>query len=185
MRKATAIPFMHSYPGMVAVITSSWQGRQNVMAAGWHSYLSIDPPMYGIAVGRERFSYRLIKESGVFGVQFLPAERARWIQLVGANSGRDVDKFAAYGISWEPGLIIDVPILTSAYVAYECQVVDLRAYGDHDWFAAEIVQFYRDDHLFLENGLPDFAQLAIPLYLGRSEYAMLDATARREKHYGG
>jgi hypothetical protein len=46
-----------------------------------------------------------------------------------------------------------------------------------------ITQFYRDEELFLENGLPDFGRLRIPLYLGRSEYAVLDSGAPHKRHY--
>ena len=46
-----------------------------------------------------------------------------------------------------------------------------------------ITQFYRDDDLFLENNLPDFHQLQIPLYLGRSTYAVLDADVEFKHHF--
>ncbi len=30
---------MHSYPGMVALVTVAYKDEQNIMAAGWHSYI--------------------------------------------------------------------------------------------------------------------------------------------------
>lgn len=183
MRKPTDQPVIHSYPGMVAIVTARWNGKQNVMAAGWHSALSMEPPIYGIAVAKERYIHSLILQSGAFGVQFLPAERSEWIQRVGRTTGRELDKFSTFGIEYENGLTVDVPILTEAYIAYECRLIDVRTYGDHDWFVGQITQFYRDDERFLENGLPDFNRLEIPLYLGRSEYAVLDATVRRKRHF--
>lgn len=174
---------MHSYPGMVAIVTSRWCGKQNVMAAGWHSFISIDPPIYGVAVAEERFTHGLIRSAGAFGVQFLPAERSEWIQQVGVTSGRELDKFAAFGMDYQDGVTVDVPFLKAAYVAYECRVIDVQRYGDHDWFVGAITQFYRDDELFLENGLPDFHRLQIPLYLGRSKYAVLDAEVRQKRHF--
>jgi flavin reductase (DIM6/NTAB) family NADH-FMN oxidoreductase RutF len=185
MRKPTERPVMHSYPGMVAVVTARWQQQQNVMAAGWHSYISIDPPIYGIAVAEARHTHHLIERSGSFGVHFLPASKSEWIQYVGVSSGAQEDKFASHGIGFEQGLTIDVPILNDAYVAYECQVLDKQTYGDHDWFVGAITQFYRDDELFLENNLPDLGRLEIPLYLGRSTYAVLDADVEFKHHYEG
>jgi len=183
MRKPVARSVMHSYPGMVVLVTARWKGKQNVMAAGWHSYLSIEPPMYGVAVAKERYTHHLIKGSGVFGIHFVPAEKTKWIQQIGMTSGRQQDKFSAFGIGYEEGLTADIPVLSDAYVAYECRVEDVQTYGDHDWFVGAITQFYRDDELFLENGLPDLSRLGIPLYLGRSEYAVLDANVRRKKHF--
>lgn len=183
MKTATDRAFLHSYPGMVAIVTARWNGEQNVMAAGWHSHISIDPPIYGLAVAKERYTHHLIQGSGVFAAHFLPAGRSEWIQQVGVASGYRLDKFSAFDIAYEQGITADLPILTEAYVAFECRVLDVQSYGDHDWFAAAITQFYRDDELFEENGLPDFQRLEIPLYLGRSEYAVLDATARRKRHF--
>lgn len=182
MKRPTDRVFIHSYPGMVAIVTARWNGEQNVMAAGWHSHISINPPIYGLAVASERYTHHLIKGSGVFAVHFLPADRSEWIQQVGTASGHHLDKCSAFGIGYEEGLTADVPILTEAYVAFECRVLDVRTYGDHDWFVGAITQFYRDDELFEENGLPDLRRLEIPLYLGRSEYAVLDASVRRKRH---
>jgi flavin reductase (DIM6/NTAB) family NADH-FMN oxidoreductase RutF len=182
MRKPTEKPVMHSYPGMVAVITARWNGKQNVMAAGWHSFISVNPPIYGVAIAKERYTHHLVKESGVFGVQFLPAERSEWIQMVGVLSGNDMDKYATIRMEFEQALTIDVPLLTEAYVAYECRVLDVRTYGDHDWFVGSILQGHRDDDLFMPDGLPDFSRLEIPLYLGRSEYLVLDDSVRRKRH---
>jgi flavin reductase (DIM6/NTAB) family NADH-FMN oxidoreductase RutF len=168
---------------MVAIVTARWQDRQGVMAAGWHSYISMEPPLYGIAVAKERYTHHLIQGAGSFGVQFLPAERSEWIQQVGVATGRDQDKYTVFGLDYEDGVTADLPILVEAYIAYECRVVDVQTYGDHDWFVGTITQFYRDDELFLDNGLPDFDRLEIPLYLGRSEYAVLDSGVQHKRHY--
>jgi len=183
MRTPTDRCVMHSYPGMVAIVTARYEGEQNVMAAGWHSWISIVPPIYGVAVAKERHTHRLMERSRVFGINFLPAEKSEWIQQVGVASGKTVPKFEAWEIGYEEGCTVDVPILRDAYIAYECRVIDIRSYGDHDWFVGTISQFYRDDDLFLENGLPKLARLHIPLYLGRSTYAVLDDRARLKKHY--
>ncbi|MFD2046482.1 flavin reductase family protein [Ornithinibacillus salinisoli] len=182
MRKPTNKTVMHSYPGMVAIITVTYQGRHNIMAAGWHSYISYNPPIYGVAIGRERYTHELVNDASCFAVNFLPYEKAKFIQQVGVFSGDNQDKFAHGNMQFEKGIRINAPILTDAYVAYECKTMDVNSYGDHDWFVGEIVQCYRDDDKFLENGLPNFDKLEIPLYLGRSKYAKLDQTSHVETY---
>ncbi|MGP4108758.1 flavin reductase family protein [Virgibacillus sp. L01] len=174
MRKATSKTVMHSYPGMVALVTVTYNGKSNIMAAGWHSYISFDPPMYGVAIGRERYTFNLVKDAGEFAINFVPYEKAAFIQETGVYTGENLDKFHHGKISYDNGMTINAPILHDAYVAYECKTVDINTYGDHDWFVGNITQCYSDDDLFLENGLPDFNKLEIPLYLGRSQYARLD-----------
>lgn len=174
LRKPTKGTVMHSYPGMVALVTAYNEGKQNIMAAGWHSYISIDPPIYGVAIGKERYTYGLVNESGSFSINFLPYEKVASIQGTGNISGIAHDKFDSLGLLYEKGITIQAPILVDAYVAYECKVIDRNTYGDHDWFVGEITQFYRDDTKFLDNGLPNLEEINIPLYLGRSSYSRID-----------
>lgn len=161
---------MHSYPGMVALVTVSHEQENNIMAAGWHSYISYDPPIYGVAIGRERHTYKLVKAAGKFAINFVPFEYSGLIQQAGVYSGSKVNKFEKANISFVQGSATNSPILKDAYIAYECEVIDRNSYGDHDWFVANIVRFYRDPNKFLDNGMPNFDQLTIPLYLGRSTY---------------
>jgi hypothetical protein len=48
MLKSTKHVVMHSYPGMVALVTSKFQTEANIMSAGWHSYISYEPPFMGL-----------------------------------------------------------------------------------------------------------------------------------------
>ncbi|MBT2638029.1 flavin reductase family protein [Bacillus sp. ISL-39] len=165
---------MHSYPGMVALVTVSHKEENNIMAAGWHSYISYDPPIYGAAIGRERYTYQLVKSAGKFAINFVPFEYSNLIQQAGVYTGSKINKFDIANISFDHGSATNSPILHDAYIAYECEVIDRNTYGDHDWFVANIVGFYRDDDKFLANGLPDFEKLSIPLYIGRSTYTKVD-----------
>jgi flavin reductase (DIM6/NTAB) family NADH-FMN oxidoreductase RutF len=173
---------MHSYPGMVALVTVSYKGEENIMAAGWHSYISYEPPIYGVAIGRERHTYQLMKDAGKFAINFLPFEKAVFIQQSGVFSGSNVNKFDQGNMGFNKGISTNAPILHDAYIAYECEVIDRNTYGDHDWFVGNITQFYRDHEKFLENGLPNFEKLSIPLYVGRSMYTCVDKNSKFVSH---
>jgi flavin reductase (DIM6/NTAB) family NADH-FMN oxidoreductase RutF len=174
---------MHSYPGMVALVTVSHKGDENIMAAGWHTYISYDPPIYGVAIGRERHTYQLLMETGTFAINFLPLEKVKFIQQAGVYSGASINKFEKGSIGFDKGVVTNSPILHDAYIAYECEVIDRNTYGDHDWFVGNIVQFYRDHDKFLENGLPNFEKLSIPLYLGRSMYTSVEKNSKFVSHH--
>jgi flavin reductase (DIM6/NTAB) family NADH-FMN oxidoreductase RutF len=167
---------------MVAIVTARHEGQQNIMASGWHTYIGSSPGIYGISLRKETFTYSLIEQSGAFGVHFLPAHCSEIIQAVGTYSGRDLDKFKEFNIGYEEGLQVDIPVLTDAYFAYECRTLSITSLGDHEWIAGEIVQRYRDDQCFLENGLPDFSKLEIPLYTGRSTYKILNHESPEKNH---
>lgn len=182
MRQRTNKSFMHCYPGMVAVVTAQYNGETNVMAAGWHSYLSVDPPMYGVAVGKTRYTHHLIEGSKSFAIHFLPAEDAEIIQKTGVYSGQEEDKLKELKLSFDPGQTIEAPILHKAYVVYECQVDSIVPCGDHDWFVGHITAFYRDERYFDQYGLPNWEKAELPLYLGRSEYYIANCEGRKETY---
>lgn len=173
MLKSTNQTVLHSYPGLIALVTSEWNGTKNIMAAGWHTYTSYDPPIYGVAIGEGRFTHHLVKHSGEFAIQFVPAEYAKYIEAAGKKSGRDGNKFDLLNISHKRGETVNCPILTEAYIAYECKVRDVQTYGDHDWFVGDITVFHKDETRFV-NGLPNWDKLEIPLYLGQSKYIITD-----------
>jgi flavin reductase (DIM6/NTAB) family NADH-FMN oxidoreductase RutF len=170
MLKQTNKTVMHSYPGMVALVTAQWNGTKNIMAAGWHTYISYEPPIYGVAIGEERFTHHLIKEAKEFAIQFVSAEYAHYIMQAGTLSGEAGDKFEKLSLPYKSAETIDCPILTDAYVVYECKLIDVNTYGDHDFFVGEMKAFHRDGDKFTEEGLPDFNNIEIPLYLGRSKF---------------
>ncbi len=106
MLKSTTQTVMHSYPGMVAIVTSCFQGKTNIMAAGWHSYISYEPPIYGVAIAKERFTHKLIKGSSEFAINFLPGHLGSTIQASGTLKGNHVNKFNELNLSYEEGMTI-------------------------------------------------------------------------------
>ena len=162
--------FFGYYPGTVAVVATAHAGRRTVMAAGWHAALSSDPPLYGVAVGPERFTHELLVASGAFAVHFLPFERAAAVAGVGTLSGREVDKFARFGLATRPGAALDVPILQDAYLAYECRLSARHPVGDHDWAVGEVVALHHRPEAFDERRMLDPARVQPFVYYGRSRY---------------
>jgi flavin reductase (DIM6/NTAB) family NADH-FMN oxidoreductase RutF len=166
--------FFGYYPGTVAVVTAAHEGERNVMAAGWHTALSAEPPLYGVAIAPKRHTYELIRRSGAFAACFLPFEHADRIGAVGSTSGRDgVDKFARFDLATAPGAVVDVPILAGAYLAYECKVVAVHRTGDHDLFVGEVVALHHRPEAFDERRLLDGRRVRAAIYYGRSTFEAL------------
>ncbi|MDV6374940.1 flavin reductase family protein [Deinococcus arenicola] len=175
MLSETGTQFFGYYPGTVALVTAEHDGICNVMAAGWHTALSAQPPLYGVLVGRERVTHPLISESGVFGVNFLPAARAREVQGTGVLSLHDLpekDKFARLGLETLPGAPL---ALADAYLHYHCRVIQTVPTGDHDLFVGEVMEVRHDPAFYDERRL--FTGEAA-VYLGRSSY--VKTTQERE-----
>lgn len=166
--------FYQHYPRPATIVTVNHSGRKNAMAVAWHCSISFSPPYYGIAVAPKRFTYHMITESGQFGINFMPCEKAETIAAVGGSSGNIVDKFTEFGMAEDSALKLDVPILRDAYAAFECKVIDNRVYGDHAWIIGEIVAVHSASSVFQENGILDLNLVQPALYLGGETYCAVD-----------
>ena len=176
VRTASVGEFYQHYPKVAAILTVNAGGKKNAMAAAWHSAISYKPPLYGVAVSPKRYTYKLIVESGEFGINFMPFEAAELIASVGGSGGSEMDKFRKFNVAEEKPLKTTVPILREAYAAYECKLVDHKIYGDHAWMVGEIVAVHFTDDLFTDKGTLDVSKLNPALYLGAELYI----TAKRE-----
>jgi flavin reductase (DIM6/NTAB) family NADH-FMN oxidoreductase RutF len=176
VRTASVGEFYQHYPKVAAILTVNAAGKKNAMAAAWHSAISYKPPLYGVAVSPKRYTYKLIVESGEFGINFMPFEAAELIASVGGSGGSEMDKFHKFNVAEEKPLKTTVPILREAYAAYECKLVDNKTYGDHAWMVGEIVAVHFTDDLFTDKGTLDVSKLSPALYLGAELYI----TAKRE-----
>ena len=179
--QASAPPerFFGYYPGTVAVVTSAHAADRNVMSAGWHAALSAEPPLYGVALGRERYTHALVLAAQAFALHFLPFEHARTIAAVGSTSRHDgIDKFARFGLDATSGAVVDVPILTQAYLAYECRLQAVHDTGDHDFMVGKVVAVHHRPEAFDERRLQDSQRVPATIYYGRNRYEALGAGQR-------
>ncbi len=181
IRHAPPERFFGYYPGTVSVITVQVPGgERNVMSAGWHSALSFEPPLYGVTIGRARYTHHLVQEAQSFALNFLPHEHAELIAAVGSTSrSSGLDKFQRFAIETEAPLVTSAPILRAAYLTYECVLHDIHQTGDHDWFVGRIVALHYRPDAYDERLLfrPEIHEASI--YLGRGEYVALERQSRR------
>jgi flavin reductase (DIM6/NTAB) family NADH-FMN oxidoreductase RutF len=172
--------YYQHYPRVAVVITAHHQGRDNAMAAAWHTPISFTPPLFGVVIAAKRFTYNMVMESREFGINFIPFSEVELIARMGANSGRDVDKFRQFKIEKQEPLKTQVPVLTAAYAAYECCLVDDREYGDHRLLVGEIVAVHRRREAFDDLEVLDLARVSPALYLGDERYLPVSGDGARK-----
>lgn len=72
--------------------------RRNVMAAAWSMPVEFAPPRVAIVVDKSTWTREIIERNGTFGIVVPGVAAASWTYAVGSVSGRDEDKFNAWGI---------------------------------------------------------------------------------------
>lgn len=176
--------FYQHYPKVAAIVTAQAGGKENAMTVDWHTSLSRNPPLYGIAVVYQRFTYQLIIDSQEFGLNFMPFDALELVHLVGTTGGQQINKFQRFNIAREQPLKTGVPILQAAYAAYECRLVDDRDYGDHRLLVGEIVAVHIEQEVFTPEETLDLDKVNPVLYLGQDLYLTTPKDTVRNLEHG-
>ena len=172
-----------------ALITCSDGERENVFTVAWTGIVNTIPPKTYISVRPSRYSYDIIKKSGVFAINLTTAELVRAADYCGVHTGAKMNKFERCSLSTEPASQIPCPILTQSPLALECRVTEIIPLGSHDMFLADIVAVSVDEALIGEDGRLrlDRANLAAYAHgdyyeLGRRIGSFGYSVAKKKKH---
>lgn len=122
----------------VVLLTTRHETAENVWPIDWHMPLSFEPELYSICLTRGGYGTELIRASGLFVVNFVPATWEDIIFYCGRTSGRETDKFQGAGLVKETAVTSNVPRLQGALGFLECEVVQSVETGDHTLFIAAV-----------------------------------------------
>ena len=154
MSKVALRSYRPVYPTPAALITSvAPDGRTNIIALGEVYNLSLSAPtIVGVSIRKERYSHELIAASGEFVVNMPTARMWRVVDRCGTTSGRQVDKFAEFGLTPVPASRVRPPLIAECPVNFECRVIGIEETGDHDSFQGQVVATHVDSALLDETG---------------------------------
>ncbi|MDD5916414.1 MAG: flavin reductase family protein [Clostridiales bacterium] len=124
----------------------------NILTVAWTGIINSDPAMTYISVRRGRYSYGIIRDTGVFVINLPRSSMARQVDLCGVRSGRDTDKFALCGFTAEPSQPDGCPSIAECPVSISCRVKSVTPLGSHDMFIAEIASVSVDDSCIDQSG---------------------------------
>lgn len=155
----------------VLVVSVSKDGKPNVMACAWNMPVSEEPPLIAIAIGRESYTNRLIKESGEFTVNIPGQELLEAIWICGTRSGRSVDKFKLANLSPERARRVKPPIIRECVAHLECKLRSCVDAGECTVFIGEVLEAYALEGAFSEKGW-NVEKIGLPLHLGGKLFAI-------------
>ncbi len=131
-------------PGPVVLVTTADGGRFNVMTMSWHMMVEFDPPLIACVVSEANFSHGALKKTGECVIAIPPADLAETVVAIGNCSGREVDKFARFGLTALPGHEVSAPRITQCIVNIECKLVDRALVARYNLFIVEAVKAWID-----------------------------------------
>ena len=138
--------------GPTILISSSYNGKQNIMAAAWCAPLDFEPPKVTVVIDKNTYTRELIEASGTFAINVPCVAQIDTVRKVGTSTGRDLvdtDKFVQYGLETFPATEIDAPLLKGCVAWLECKLIpEPHNQNTYDLFIAEVVAAYADERVF-------------------------------------
>lgn len=155
-----------------ALITSGTMKNPNIMTAAWTGIICSDPVLTYVSLRPSRYTHELVSKNMEFVINVPTVKIAEAVDTVGVKSGRDGDKFALTGLTPEACKIVNAPQIKECPIALECKVKEIRPFGTHDMFLAEVVNVCVDADYVDENGALDLEHAGLLTYAHGFYYAL-------------
>ena len=127
-------------PGPVVLVSSAFEGRQNIMAMGWHIVMEFQPALIGCIIAASNHSFDLIRRSKFCVINIPTVALAAKVVGIGNCSGRDTDKFAEFRLTATPAVKVGAPLIAECYANFECRLADPSLIDKYNLFIFEVVK---------------------------------------------
>lgn len=131
-------------PGPVVLLTTAHKGQANVMTMSWHMMVEFEPPLVACVVSTADFSFVALRATKECVIAIPALELAPKVVEVGNCSGRDLDKFAAFGLTPAPAERVAAPLVVECFANLECKVTDTHLVNKYSLFVLEVLKAWTD-----------------------------------------
>jgi len=131
-------------PGPVVLLTTLRSGHANVMAMSWHMMVEFEPPQIACVVSNRNYSFSALKSAGECVIAIPARKLASKVIKIGNSSGRDIDKFRAFGLTQLPAVRIAPPLIAECFANLECRVIDSSLVKKFNIFILEVLKAWTD-----------------------------------------
>lgn len=143
-----ALPLSKVYqllePGPVVLLTTARKGRANVMTMSWHMMVEFEPPLVACVCSGANYSFEALRATGECAIAVPARKLAAKVVKVGNSSGRDLDKFKAFGLTPLPAESVAPPLISECFANLECKVTDRRMVNRYNMFVLEVLKAWVD-----------------------------------------
>lgn len=160
------------YPIPAVMVSCGDMKNSNIITVAWTGIINTKPPMVYISIRPSRHSYDIIKKSGEFVINLTTRKLAYATDWCGVKSGRDVDKFKEMKLTKQKSNIVKCPMIKESPVSVECKVREIKKYGSHDMFIADVVAINADEKYINEKGAFDISKCDLMAYSNGHYYSL-------------
>lgn len=131
-------------PGPVVLVTTAHKGRANIMTMSWLMAMEFEPPLIGCIIGAWDHSFAALRATKECVIAIPTVDLASKVVEIGNCSGKDVDKFDAFGLTPVPAEKVKAPLIAECLANLECRVVDTSLVKKFNLFILEVVKGWTD-----------------------------------------
>lgn len=144
------------YPMPMTVVGSVLNDKENYMAVGWVSRVNFNPPMIGIALGKNHATNEGIHKNREFSVNVPSRKSIETVDYVGLVTAKAIDKSKTFQPFY--GELKFAPMIQEFPVTMECRLFQAVDLPSNTFFIGEIVGAYAHENC-LTDGKPDIKKI--------------------------
>ena len=131
-------------PGPVVLVTTTHDGRQNVMTMSWHMMVDFEPPLIACVVSENDFSFAALMAERECVIAIPTSDLASVVVKIGNCSGRTTDKFEEFALTPVRAHLVAPPLIAECFANLECRVVDTSMVAMYNVFVVRVVKSWLD-----------------------------------------
>jgi flavin reductase (DIM6/NTAB) family NADH-FMN oxidoreductase RutF len=152
-------------PGPIVLVSSRWRDETNIMTMGWHTVMEFTPSLVGCMIAGGNHSFELIRKSRQCVINLPTTALTDIVVGIGNTTGAEIDKFERFGLTAEPALDVEAPLIGECHANFECRLHDDSLVRKYNFFIFEVVRahvarspkhpetlHYTGDGLFMVSG---------------------------------
>jgi flavin reductase (DIM6/NTAB) family NADH-FMN oxidoreductase RutF len=106
--------------------------------------VEFEPPQIACIVSNRNHSFAALRATKECVIAIPARELAAKVVKVGNSSGRDIDKFKAFGLTPMPAAGLAPPLVAECFANLECKVTDTRMVNAYGLFILEVLKAWID-----------------------------------------
>lgn len=160
------------YPIPAVMVSCGDMENSNIITVAWTGILNTNPAKVYISVRPERYSYNIIKEKKEFVINLTNKDLAYATDWCGVKTGAKVDKFKEMHLTKEECQLVSAPAIKESPVSIECKVTDIKEFGSHHMFIADVMSIDADEKYINEKGSFDISKCNLIAYANGGYYEL-------------
>ena len=162
--------FIYQIPAVM--VSCGDMDKSNIITVAWTGILNTNPAKVYISVRPTRYSYDIIKKTGEFVINLTTKELAYATDWCGVKTGAKVDKFKEMKLTKQKCEFVSAPAIKESPVSIECRVTDIKEFGSHHTFIADVLSIDADEKYIDEKGAFDISKCNLIAYANGGYYEL-------------